>query len=47
MKRLFVAVLPTVMLALVGCSGNPARSGPDSTPSSARSDDQGVRPSSV
>jgi hypothetical protein len=32
MKRLFVAVLPTVMLALVGCSGNPATSGPGSTP---------------
>ncbi len=34
MKRLFVALLPTVMLALVGCSGNPATSAPESTPTS-------------
>jgi hypothetical protein len=34
MKRLFVAVLPAVMLALVGCSGNTATSGPESTPTS-------------
>ncbi len=34
MKRLFVAVLPTVMLALVGCSGSPAASSPESTPTS-------------
>jgi hypothetical protein len=32
MKRLFVALLPAVLLALVGCSGNPATSAPESTP---------------
>jgi hypothetical protein len=34
MKRLFVALLPAVLLALVGCSGNPATSAPESTPTS-------------
>ncbi|HKX13825.1 MAG TPA: hypothetical protein VJN19_01425 [Propionibacteriaceae bacterium] len=34
MKRLLVAVLPTVMLALLGCSGNSVTSGPESTPTS-------------
>jgi hypothetical protein len=35
MKRLFVAVLTTLLLALVGCSGDSAASAPTSTPSSA------------
>jgi hypothetical protein len=35
MKRLFVAVLTTLLLALVGCSGNSAASAPTLTPSSA------------
>jgi hypothetical protein len=35
MKRLFVAVLTTSLLALAGCSGNSAGSAPTSTPNSA------------
>jgi hypothetical protein len=35
MKRLFVAVLATLLLALAGCSGDSAASAPTSMPSSA------------